>query len=205
MNDKLFTITKLPFDIQQYVLLEYFSGLEQLELVKIFPHLSVTDLLSIGTLYKDIDLTEHVINNKYLKKLYAFKNITDDHIINLTQIIELSASGNKNITDKGIKNMNLKYLLADSSGITDKGIKHMNLEFLCVSKNSLITGEGIKNSTSLHTLIAGIGSGITNKELENLNLSELRAITNPNITHDGIKHMTNLKDKWMEQMRTGKY
>ena len=81
----------------------------------------------------------------------------------------LYASFNENITDEGIKHMNLYTLSAMYSKISDKGIKHMNL----------------------HTLVASLNKNISYEGIKHMNLYILHAPNNPNfnIKYKNIRHL----------------
>ena len=93
------------------------------------------------------------INDFYNIDEYYLTKLTDD-IISKYNITMLKS--NLNITDEGIKHMQLHALYASyNPNITDEGIKHMQLHTLYASNNSKITDEGIKHM-QLHTLDASV-------------------------------------------------
>src|SRR3989344_4613517 len=130
----------------------------------------------------DDDILIYLSNYVEIDKLNAsHNNITNDGIKHM-QLHTLDAS-NSNITDEGIKHMQLHTLDASSSKITDDGIKHMQLHTLNAS-DSQITDEGIKHM-QLHTLHAS--TRMTNEGIKHMQLHTLYASFN--MTDEGIKHM----------------
>lgn len=110
----------LPLEIVCYIF-DYCSLPEQITLTQInhyyHNNLKITDFYNI--------------DEKYQKKL------TDDILKRYPYIKKLNAYDNLNITDEGIKHLDLNTLnaslkfrsYADKSNITEDGIKHMNLKF----------------------------------------------------------------------------
>src|SRR3989339_235780 len=112
--------THIPFDIWLNIF-SFFDGdiVSQLKMkliCKELNRLQITDLYNIEEKYKNA-LTDNILRNfKFVKILYA--------------------SCNPNITDEGIKHMNLHTLHASwNRSITNEGIRHMNLHTLDASCN----------------------------------------------------------------------
>ena len=162
----------IPLDIFQNVIFNFCNGKEQILLKKLFynSRLEITILIGIICL-------------------------TDDILKTYSKIKYLNASNNLDVTDEGIKHMDLKVLnIQGNYYITNKGIKHMtNLKVLDVSENIKITDEGIKHMTNLKELYAnGFNSNITDEGIKHMDLEILYTCDNSNITNEDIKHM-NLK------------
>ena len=65
-----------------------------------------------------------------MRKLWCNKNITDEGIKNL-QLNALSCGNNKNITDEGIKNLPLRELYCyNNENITEEGIMNLPLKLI---------------------------------------------------------------------------
>lgn len=124
--------------------------------------------------------------------------VTDDSIRHMKNLKELYICGNRNITNNGIKDMNLKILNANCAfmgmlpQITDDGIRHMDLEELYIQANTAITDEGIKNK-QLKILYANL-TNITDYGIKNMDLKILYASSF--IIDNGIRHM-NLKELYL--------
>lgn len=127
----------------------------------------------------------NIVTNLDYDQSMIYPEITDKGLQNLNlEILEII--WNDNITDNGIKHMNLKHLMSNQN-ITDEGIKNMNLDILFLNNNN-ITNEGIKHM-NLKTLTLGCFSNITDDAIKNMKLKNLTLFDTNNITNDGIKNM----------------
>src|SRR5437016_1685659 len=122
----------LIYDMWQEILerTDFLSQIRLTQLCKYFyDNLKIYDFLNINYQYLWL-LSDNIIKNyPFIKKLYAYENtnITDAGIKHLN-LHTLISPHNKKITDKGIKHMSLHTLDARyNCNITDDGIKHMNL------------------------------------------------------------------------------
>jgi len=172
----------LPIEIWQ-IIFNYSELKEQLTLYQLnkyfHQYLQIIDFYHIDRDYKLLLTNTIIMRYKDLKYLDVSHNseITDQGIKFLNLIVfalrllsfavkakqkETNANYNYNITNRGIKNMNLKKLSAVGwCGITDKGIKEKySLEILDASYNKKITDNGIKN-LKLHKLYACGNNKIT--------------------------------------------
>lgn len=136
-----------------------------------------------------------LFNPKYINLEHC--NISDDGIMNMTNLEDLRCPGNKNITDNGIKNLKLKMLsISYNSGITNDGVKkQIYLESFCPNENiEDDTFRYLINLTYLNLAYFSIDCKITNNALKFLpQLKELDLSSNSNITYDGLQYLSNLE------------
>lgn len=164
----------LPVEICQRIL-DDCDLLSQLRLVQ-----------SCSALYSSLQITDFFNIEDKIKAL-----LTDAILLNYPHINKLDASGNKNITDNGIKHLPLRQLSVPyNPNITDEGIKNMRLKILNASSMFCnITGEVIQNMDSLDELNAENNHKIKDEHLVNLYLYVLNISYNNSITNKGIQHM----------------
>ena len=155
--------------------------------------LRIWDLMNIDIIFLvelDDDILKKFKHIKYLD-ICLNNNVTNEGIKHLN-LLKLNVCENDTITDDGIKNMKLHTLYAAASKISDEGIKDMNLLTLNASCNKNITDKGIKHM-NLRNLRASDNEKITNDGIKHMNLYKLRAINNKKITSEGVKHMKSCK------------
>ena len=110
----------------------------------------------------------------YIPRKYKYQ-LNDGILKKYSELKFLNVLCHRNITDEGIKHMNLHTLYASTNcGITDEGIKHMNLHVLDVYHNEKITDEGIKYM-NLYALNASWNKKITDEGIKQMNLHTLYA------------------------------
>ncbi len=124
--------------------------------------------------------------------------ITDQSIINLTNLRIIKTCINRQVTDESISSLiNLTNIYISYSNITDEGIKSLTKlksreRTIHNSKN--ITDEGVKNLTKLKSIIA-CNKNITDSGLKNLiNLTSIDVNYNENISTKSMGRLTCLKD-----------
>ena len=122
--------------------------------------------------------------------------ITDEAVINFTNLTGLDLTMNKVVTDRAIMKLtNLRRLnLGANAMISDKGIEHaLNIETLTLEFNHSITNDGIKYLSNITSLNLGYNKNITNDgihHLKNLTFLDLRG--NEVITEEGYKGLQKL-------------
>lgn len=147
----------------------------------------------------DCGITDNGIKhmNCDLFSLNALGNIkiTNEGIKNNGALTILDASYNENITDDGLKELDLEELnISFNNQVTGQGIKHMNLEILIANECDKITDDGIIHM-DLHVLNAsGFDNQISDVSVQEMkNLTKLDASNNYNITDNSIKFLHDLK------------
>ena len=184
----------LPLEVWQ-IIFDHADFLTQIRLKRVchdFYHtLRITNLYNILEKYLR-KLTDSILKSyPYVKKLDAggLSQITDAGIKHLDLCV-LNARNNFNI--KNISHLvNLEILYATHfSGIDDNSLTQLkNLKKLSVSNNPKITN--LNHLSNLETLIANdIYCGIDDDGIKKLNLKKLDCTRNPKITD--VKHMTKL-------------
>lgn len=140
-------------------------------------------------------------NNTYhmtkLKKLYCISmTLTNQVIINMTALTELSLGNCTGIDDEGIINSKKVELInLGRTKITDNGlIKLTNLTSLFVNLNYNITDLSLKKLTNLTTLDIGYNTKITDNGVKSLlGLKNLFCSHNINITDVSLLCLSNLE------------
>jgi hypothetical protein len=98
--------------------------------------------LALLSTTRDLDITITEINDKLSSRINNKILLQSKY----KGLLILNASCNRNITNEGIKHMQLHSLnAAFNTNITDEGIKHMQLQILNALYNKNITDEGIKH------------------------------------------------------------
>ena len=84
-----------------------------------------------------------------ITNLFGVEGLTDNILKTYSKVKFLDIIENNNVTDEGIKHMNLKVLIScGNPNITDEGIKYMDLIILIVDSKSNIRNKCIKHMTN---------------------------------------------------------
>ncbi|AYV83439.1 MAG: hypothetical protein Hyperionvirus7_10 [Hyperionvirus sp.] len=164
---------------------------------------NLTDL----TLWHNIPPAIYIKHLPMLKtlSLYAHNLMTDEHLLNLTNLTCLkfmeqsyNLDRQPGITDAGLgKLINLNHLRLDldNDRITDDSIRKLsNLTYLLIIGNNHISDSSIENLKSLKKITLYLTINITGASLLKLpDLEELNLYQGVNITDDSLIFLTNLK------------
>lgn len=164
-------------------------------IIEIFNFLEFINQIHFRQINKYYYNNVHITDLRYINKNYLCK--LNDNIIKTFKHVKYLNVNYNEITDEGLKHLNLDCLKANHwsyKRVTNKGIKHMNLKKLTAVNNKSINGQGFRHMTRLQSLNVATNKSITDNCIKDMtNLTKLNISSNIHLTDKSIWNLTKLK------------